>query len=111
MAAIAAADGVEADGEDINEHANAITHHVDFGGRRVRPANRNFDRGQSVAASEEEEFGVEAETLDGLEFEDDAAAFFLSLNDSFQAFERSASNSNAASNAQIGVGFQTATAG
>jgi hypothetical protein len=50
--AIASQDGVKADCEYVNEHPDAVAHHVDFGGGRMRPTNGNFDGAQSIAAGE-----------------------------------------------------------
>jgi len=74
MPAVAAEKKVRANGEHINEHLNAVPHHVDLGGRRMRPAHGNFRGLQAMAARQEEQFGVKPEAFDALLFENDAAS-------------------------------------
>src|SRR5258707_14025312 len=75
VAAVAAGQGVPADDEDVEKHLDGIAEHVYFGGRRVTPTDRDFDRAETVVAREIEEFGVEAEALNGLQLEDELAFF------------------------------------
>ena len=75
MPAVATEKRVPANGEHINEHLNAVAHHVDLGCRRMRPAHGNFGGLQAMVARQVEQFGVKAEAFDALLFENDAAWF------------------------------------
>src|SRR5438552_3473981 len=65
---------VLANGEHVHEPQDAVAHHVDFCGRRMGPANRNFGGLKTMMASEVEQFRVKSETFDALLLEDDSAA-------------------------------------
>src|SRR6202020_1513785 len=81
LAGVAAGQGVPADDEHVGKHLHAVAQHADFGAGGVCPAHRDFGGPQTVMASEVEEFGVEAETLDALLFENDFTAL------AFEGFE------------------------
>src|SRR5258708_18755766 len=65
---------VPADGKHVDEHLNAVAHHVDFSGRRMRPAHRNFRRLQSVVPGQIQQLWIETETLDALLLKKNPAA-------------------------------------
>ena len=75
MPAVATEKRVPANGEHINEHLNAVAHHVDLGGGRMRPAHGNFGGRQAMVARQVEQFGVKPEAFDALLFKNDAASF------------------------------------
>src|SRR5262249_50142368 len=65
---------VPANDEYIEKHLDAVSEHVYFGRRRVRPAHRNLHRFQPVVSGEIEQFRIEPEPLDALLFEQNPAA-------------------------------------
>ncbi len=73
LAGVEAAEGVPANLENFEEHAQAVAEHADPGGGAVGPADGDFDGGEAMALGKEEQFGVEAEALDALLLEEDAA--------------------------------------
>src|SRR5207248_2319561 len=72
---VAAEEGVPADFEDVDQHLQTVAEHADFRCRGMAPANRNFDRPQTMMPGQIEQFGVETEALDGLLFKNNAATF------------------------------------
>src|SRR2546430_1696279 len=75
FARVAAVAGAPADFEDVEQHLQTVAEHADFRCRGMAPANRNFDRPQTMMPGQIEQFGVETEALDGLLFKNNAATF------------------------------------
>src|SRR5512138_3650285 len=63
---ILAAQMVPADGEHLEEHAQAVFQRVDLGALVVRPLDGDFSDAQSKPVRQEEQFGIEAPAFDTL---------------------------------------------
>src|SRR5262250_337921 len=72
---IATEQPVPPDIHEIAEHQKAVTQDMDLCGPVMRPTDGNFDRTQSVALGEKQDFGIETEALDALLFEHDTRRF------------------------------------
>src|SRR5258708_25981407 len=60
--------------ENVREHLETVAQHAHFGGRRMRPAYRNFSRAQAVMPRQVEKLRIKAKALNALLPQDHAAA-------------------------------------
>jgi len=67
---VAAEQGVPADDGDVLQHSRSVAEVADAGALVVRPAYGDFVNAVAALASDEENLGIEAPALDGLELED-----------------------------------------
>src|ERR1700738_1676504 len=66
---------IPANEENVHKHLETVAQHAHLGGRRMRPAYRNFSRAQAVVPRQVEKFRIKAEALNALLLENHAAAF------------------------------------
>ena len=72
---VTAAEGVGADFGHLFEHLHAVFEVADAGALVVAPGDGDFDDGVFELAGDEEDFGIEAPALDGLEAENRLRSF------------------------------------